>query len=68
MKRKATIRRLNERLHGIEELEEVWEDNEEGGKKLEKIGAKAAAKAQVTNHTTANEQRTGGEEEKKSPG
>lgn len=68
MKRKATIRRLNERLHGIEELEEVWEDNEEGGKKPEKIGAKAVAKAQVTNHTTANGQLTGGKEEKKSPG
>ena len=69
MKRKAAIRKLNERLHGIEELEEMWEENEEGGKKAEKIGAKAVAKVQVTNHTTAhNEQVTGGVEARKSSG
>lgn len=69
MKRKATIRRLNERLHGIEELEEMWEENEDGAEKAGKIGAKVVVKAQVANHTTApNEQVTGDGEGKKSPG
>lgn len=37
-RKKAVIRRLNERLHGVEQLETMWEDEEERTeKKKEKV-------------------------------